>query len=126
MSVHNAPPASHGASAHDGPAERAYRRAWWSLALYPVSFVAAFVVGEGLYSMLTHDQGEPAVWQVLVAGLPAVLVFVIPGVLAAIHGRTAMRLGRSDAKVPAIIGAVLAIAFVGQNLLSFVAFVLFG
>jgi hypothetical protein len=29
-------------------ADLAYRRAWWSLALYPLTFVAAFVVGEAL------------------------------------------------------------------------------
>jgi hypothetical protein len=127
MSIQNAaPPGPQGTSNHRRPADTAYRRAWWSLALYPVTFVAAFVIGEGLYSALTHDQGDAAIWQVLVAGTPALLVFVIPGVLAAIQGRKAMRLGRRDGQVPAIVGAVVAILFVGQNLLSFAALLLFG
>ena len=127
MSVHDtAPQGSQGASKRAASADRAYRRAWWSLVLYPVSFAAAFAIGEGLYSALTNDQGDAAVWQVLVAGTPALLVLVIPGVLAAIQGRRAMELGRSDGKLPALIGAVIAILFVAPNILSFAAFLLFG
>ncbi len=127
MSVqNNAPPGSRSPSNPAGPGDRAYRRAWWSLALYPVSLVAAFVIGEGLHTALTDGQGDAATWQILLAGTPALLVFVIPGLLAVIQGRKAMRLGRSDAKVPAIVGAVIAIVFVGQNILSFLAILLFG
>jgi hypothetical protein len=115
-----------GTSVHRRPADRAYRRAWWSLALYPLSFAAAFAIGEGLYSALTNDQGDAAVWQVIVAGTPALIVFVIPGLLAVVEGRKAIRLGRADGKVPMLVGAVIAIAFVGQNLLSYVAGLVFG
>lgn len=114
-----------GASAHRAPADLAYRRAWWSLALYPVTFVAAFLVGGGLLSALTSDRGDPAVWQVLVAATPALLVFVIPGILAVVEGRKAIRLGRRDGRVPGIVGAVIAIAFVGQNIVSYVLVLLF-
>ena len=109
-----------------GRADIAYRRAWWSLALYPVALVAAFVIGEGLITLLTDDVGDPAFWQVLVAGIPALIVFAIPGILAVIEGRKAMRLGRTDGKAPAIVGAVIAIAFVGQNILSYVIGLIFG
>lgn len=102
------------------PADTAYRRAWWSLALYPIAFVAAFVIGEGLLSVLTDDAADAAVWQVLVAASPALLVFLVPGILAVVHGRTAVRLGRTDGKVPAIVGAVIGLGFVGMNLLSYV------
>jgi hypothetical protein len=108
------------------PADRAYRRAWWSLALYPVSFVAAFVIGEGLLSALTNGQDDPAVWQVLVAATPALLVFVVPGVLAVSEGRRATRTGRHGGDVPAIIGATVALAFVAQNLVSYLAGLLLG
>jgi hypothetical protein len=114
-----------GSSAHRGPADIAYRRAWWTLALYPFAFVAAFVIGEGLLSLLT-DAGDPAFWEVLVAGIPALIVFVIPGILAVILGRKAMRLGRTEGKVPAMVGAVIAIGFVGQNILSYLVGLLFG
>lgn len=116
-----------GSSLHRGPADVAYRRAWWSLALYPVAFVAAFVIGEGLISLLTNDHaGDPAFWQVLVAGTPALLVFVIPGVLAVTQGRRAMRLGRRDGSAPAIVGATIGIGFVGLNVLSYVVGLVFG
>lgn len=107
-------------------ADRAYRRAWWSLALYPVSFVLAFVTGEGLLSAVADDVENPALWEVLVAGPPALLLFVVPGVLAVWQGRKAVRLGREDGKVPAIVGAVIGIGFVGLNLVSGLAMLLFG
>lgn len=109
-----------------GPADIAYRRAWWSLALYPVALVAAFAIGEGLITLLTDDVGDPTFWQVLVAGIPALIVFVGPGILAVTQGRKAMRLGRADGKAPAIVGALIAIAFVGQNILSYVIGLIFG
>lgn len=116
-----------GSSLHRGPADVAYRRAWWSLALYPFAFVAAFVIGEGLISLLTNDHAEDAAfWQVLVAATPALLVFVIPGVLAVTQGRRAMRLGRTDGSAPAIVGATIGIGFVGLNLLSYVVGLVFG
>lgn len=104
---------------HPAAADRAYRRAWWSLALYPVTFVGAFVVGEGLASMLTAQGEDPTFWQVVVAATPALLVFVVPGVLSVVEGRRAMRLGRPDGKLPALIGAVIGLGFIGLNLASY-------
>ncbi|GCD88230.1 hypothetical protein [Nocardioides sp. LS1] len=69
---------------------------------------------------------DPALWQVLVAGVPALVVFAVPGVLAVTQGRRAMRLGRPDGRVPAVIGAVIALSFIGVNLLSYVATVVLG
>ncbi|KQX65699.1 hypothetical protein [Angustibacter sp. Root456] len=107
-------------------ADRAYRRAWWSLALYPVSFVAAFVIGEGLASVLGGDSGSLVWWEALLAAAPAILVFVLPGVLAVHFGRRAVRLGRADGRTPAIIGAVIGLGFVALNLASGVLMLLFG
>lgn len=109
---------SGGAPVHSDAANRAYRRAWWSLALYPVSFVAAFVIGEGLYAVFARDQGSAAWWEILLAAVPAILVFVIPGILAWTMGRRAVRLGRSDGNGPAAVGAAIAVGFVALNLLS--------
>lgn len=100
-------------------ADRAYRRAWWSLALFPVTFVLAFVIGEGLFSMLADGESDPAVWKVLLSGLPAVAVLVLPGVLAVHQGRQARRLGRRDGLVPAMVGGGLALGVVGLNVVSY-------
>jgi hypothetical protein len=100
-------------------ATRAYRGAWWCLALYPVSFVAAFVLGEGLLSAVADDTDEAAFWQLLLAGTPALVVFVLPGLLSVGLGRRAMRLGRGDGRVPAIVGATIGLAFVGLNVASY-------
>ena len=119
-----APTGWHGAQGD--PADGAYRRAWWSVALYPVSFVVAFLTGEGILSTLTKDIGDPAFWQVLVAGIPALIVFVIPGILAIRQGRKAMRLGRQGGKIPALVGAAIAAGFIGINAASYLVGVLIG
>jgi len=100
----------------------AYRRAWLSLLLYPVTFVAAFVVGEGLlylYGYPAHDDGLPPWWAVLGAALPAVLVFAVPAALAWLF---AARAGHEDvhrARLPAYVASALAVAFVLQNLAAY-------
>lgn len=109
--------------ARPADADRAYRRAWWALALYPVSFVAAFVVGEGIISILTGESdgtGDPAFGQVVLAALPALTIFLVPGLLAMVAGRRARRLGRDDGWVPALVGATIGLGFVGLNVASYV------
>jgi hypothetical protein len=91
-----------------------------------VTFVAAFVIGEGILAMLTDDASDAAVWEVLVAATPALLVFVIPGVLAVTQGRAAMRLGRRDGWVPAVVGAAIGIGFVGLNVVSYLVGLVIG
>jgi len=95
------------------------------LLLYPFTFAAAFAIGEGMVTLLTGSEvgdpalGDPALWQILASATPALLVFVIPGVLAVAYGRKAMRLGRRAGRVPAIVGAVIGIGFVGTNVLAY-------
>jgi hypothetical protein len=108
-----------GAAVDSEAADTAYRRAWWSLALYPVSFGAAFGIGEGIITALTNDTVAAEFWQMLVAVIPALLVFAIPGILSVLQGRKAMRLGRKDGRVPAIIGAGIAVGFVMLNVASY-------
>lgn len=91
----------------------------WSLALYPVSFGAAFAVGEGILTAVTGDTSTAGFWQVLLAGIPALFVFAIPGILSVSQGRKAMRLGRKDGRVPAMIGAGIAIGFIVLNVSSY-------
>ncbi len=106
------------------PADAAYRRAWWSLALYPITFVAAFVVGEGLFSWLDNGDDNPF-WVPLVSATPAVLIFIVPGALSVLQGRKAMRLGRGGGKTPAIIGAAIGAGFVLLNLMSYLTMTVF-
>lgn len=123
----DAPETIHGAGALSGPphdarhpADVAYRRAFLSLLLFPVSFAAAFLVGEGLFSLLAADPDDPALWSVLVAGVPAIAVFAIPAGFAWALGQRARRLGRPDGRTPALVGIVIVAAFVGTNLFNFV------
>jgi hypothetical protein len=97
------------------------RRSWISLALFPLAFVAAFVVGEGLASLLGYPVGEPPDapwWVVVVAGLPALAIFSLPALLALHFGRRALRQGDQRARAPMTIGVVVAVMFVGVNLVS--------
>ncbi len=111
-------------------AERAaYRRAWLSLLLYPLAFVAAFVVGEGLVTLYGYDADgadSAPLWVVLAAGVPALLVFCVP---AAVAWRYAVRAGHEDVhrlRLPAYLATALAAAFVLANLASYVLGLLFG
>ena len=90
------------------------------------SFVAAFVIGEGLISVIAEDVDEPAPGEILLAATPALVVFVLPGLLALWFGLRAVRLGRNDGKAPAALGAVVGLGFVGLNLASYVLGLLLG
>ncbi len=102
--------------------ERDARRAWLSLLLYPLSFAAAFLVGGGLASLMGYPSGDaasPPWFVVLLAGVPALIVFAVPGLLSLKFGRRAARAGAESAMVPAVIGILVALAFVALNLLAF-------
>jgi uncharacterized membrane protein len=108
-----------GSSKH---ADHDLRTAWVAVALLPVALVLAMVVGEGLISALGYQSGgeEPVpVGPALLAGVPALLILIAPGVAAVHYGRRAYRAGRRDANVPAWIGGVAAVVMVAQNFLAF-------
>lgn len=97
-------------------------RSWWSLALIPVAFVAAFVVGEGLLALYGYEaHGEPAPpgWAIAGAALPALAVFAVPMVLALRFGRRALLAGDEGAKLPMAIGVAVTTVFVLQNTLAY-------
>jgi len=108
------------------PGDAAMRRAWWSLALFPISFVAAFVIGEGLFAWLDDGVGDAPIWVIIVSAVPALVAFALPGLLTHRLGRRAERLGRSDGMKPAILAAGVIAAFVGINLVSGIVTVIFG
>jgi uncharacterized membrane protein len=103
-------------------ADRDQRKAWVAVASLPVALVLAMFVGEGLIGALGYQSGgdEPVpVGPALLAGIPALLILIAPGVAAVHYGHRAYRAGRKDAKVPAWIGGVAAVVVVAQNLLAF-------
>ena len=78
-----------------------------AVASLPVAMVLAMVVGEGLISALGYQSGaeQPVpLGPALLAGVPALLILITPGVAAVYYGCRASRAGRSEAKVPAWIG----------------------
>src|SRR6476661_176152 len=84
-------------------------RAWIAVASIPVAFVVAFAVGEGLYALLGYkpeDATEP-LWVMLVAAVPAIVLFLVPCVAAVWYGNRARAQGRHAALLPMVIGAVL-------------------
>ncbi len=107
-------------------AARDVRRAWWSLAGYVPALMLAFYVGEAIYAALVDDGAEPAVWQVLLAAVPAWALFALPGVAAYHFGRQAVRSGRDDGRAPMVLGAGVALGFVGINVVSYLVQVAFG
>ncbi|QSZ55092.1 hypothetical protein AYX19_20325 [Paenarthrobacter ureafaciens] len=84
-----------------------------------MTFAAAFVIGEGIFTALANDAVATELQQRLAAVIPALLVFSIPGILSVIQGRKAVRLGRKEGSVPAMIGAGIAVGFVLLNVAAY-------
>jgi len=98
-------------------------RAWIAVATIPVAFIVAFAVGEGLYALLGYkpeDATEPF-WVALVAGVPAIVLFLVPCVAAVRYGNRARVEGHRAAVVPLVIGAVLGLWMVVINAVSWFA-----
>ena len=94
------------------------RRAWWSLVLFLPSFVAAFVVGEGLASAFGYPAGAEGVpaWVALTAGSSACVVFAAPVLVVWAFARRAH--GVAGSRTPVIVAGGVAGIFLAQNLLS--------
>ncbi|MEV6895404.1 hypothetical protein [Kribbella sp. NPDC051137] len=89
-----------------------------ALAFYPLSFVAAFVVGEGLLSWYGYsDQGAP-LWATVAAAGPALLIFVIPGIFAVAYGLQAVRQGNREGQTPALVGVAVGAGMIGMNVVA--------
>jgi hypothetical protein len=94
------------------------RGAWIAVAMLPVGFVLAMVVGEGLFAMLGYDSGDedaPA-GAVALAGGTGILVFLVPCVAAWVLGRRAVADGDPQGRAPALVGAVVGLVFLLLNL----------
>lgn len=100
------------------------RRAWWSLLGFVPALGLAFAVGEGLAAALGHPSGgadEAPWWVMVVAGVPALVVFALPAVAAVHFARRADRLGDQRGRLPAAVAVAVGAAFVLLNLVSGVA-----
>jgi hypothetical protein len=98
------------------------RSAWVAVAFIPVAFVVAVVTGEGLLALQGHESADediPAV-VALLSGVPAMLVFAVPCVVAWVLGRRAVAAGEARGSTPALIGAVAGVAFIGLNLVGLI------
>jgi hypothetical protein len=116
----NAPPV---AAERDRAESAPLRRAWFAVLLIPVAFVLAFAVGEGIYAWL-GDQPEAAtepLWVVLVAGVPAIVLFLLPCAAASWYGNRARQEGHRVGWVPLVIGAVLGVWMMILNVVSLMA-----
>jgi hypothetical protein len=94
------------------------RRAWWSLALFPVSFVAASLLGGILLAAMGHDpdsETTPPWGPTLAAGVPAMMVMILPALAAAWFGRRAQELGQPNGRAATVTGLALAGALVMLN-----------
>ena len=96
---------------------------WIALASIPVAFVLAFAVGEGLYALLGHqpeDATEP-LWVALAAGVPAVVLFLVPCAAAVWFGTKARAEGHRAALLPVATGAVLGLWMLVINIVALFA-----
>ncbi|MCE1174987.1 MAG: hypothetical protein LWW77_10325 [Propionibacteriales bacterium] len=93
--------------------------AWLSsLGLIP-AFFAAFLVGEGLISLLGYEVGgsvRPPLPAALLATVPALLVFALPLWPVVHFARRALAGGARSVLIPVILTAVAVLAFTLMNL----------
>ena len=97
--------------------------AWLSLLLYPLTFGAAFLVGEGVATWLFNwpSTVPPAPWKILAAAVPAVVVFAPPALPAWHFGMRGHHNGSASGRVAAWLALSIAAAFAAANVLSFIA-----
>jgi len=105
--------------AASGPAHPALHRAWWSLLLFPVSFVLAFVVGEGIPSLFGYS--DPSFdstpwWVITLAFATALVVFAAPFLVTVHFSNKAVAEGDQGGRLPLVVAGVLVGGFVLQNL----------
>jgi hypothetical protein len=97
-------------------------RAWLSLLLYPFSFAAAFVVGEGLADLFGYPAGgneTPPVPVLLAASVPALVVFALPAAVATYFSRRAARNGEPAAWWPAFLAIAIAVNVVVVTVVAY-------
>jgi len=90
-------------------------RAWISIFLVPVFFIAAFVASQGIYALTGYDPSAgttPPLWADLAAGLPGLAILLVPCIAGVVYGRRSVRAGVRAGLVPGTIAALLGIGAV--------------
>lgn len=102
------------------PGSSDVRSAWLSVLLLPVAVVLSFLVGEGLIDALGYPVGgeEPPLWAVLVATVPALAMMWVPAAVSGWFATRAARAGDRRGWVPAIGLALVALFFLGLNVVA--------
>ena len=114
MSVSHAPGRESDASLPTS-AGRDLRRAWGAVALVPVGFAAAMILGEWVIGLLGYPSGGNRVAPLGTAalvGVPATLIGILPGAAAAVYGIRARRTGLPGGLLPVLIGALVVLYLV--------------
>jgi hypothetical protein len=105
----------------EAPAGRYVRRAWWSLLLFPVSFAAAMLVGEGATAALGYSEpsldSTPA-WVIASAVGAAFVAFAAPLLVTARLSSKVAAAGEPGGRTPTLVAAMVVGAFVLANLAS--------
>jgi MFS family permease len=107
----------------DRRGRRSLRAAWWSFGLLPISFLGATVLGGVILAAIGHDpdsETDPSLWQMAVAGIPSVVVMILPCVLVVWFGRRALAAGLEGGREATKAGFVVGAALVAMNLISVV------
>ncbi len=104
------------------------RHAWWSLLLFPLSFALAMLVGEGIAAAFGHptpSMDTTPWWVISAAFLGAAAVFAAPLLVVAQLCRRAAAFDPTRAKVPLWTAVAVVVCFVGLNLASGIAQLVF-
>jgi uncharacterized membrane protein YjgN (DUF898 family) len=93
--------------------------AWIALAWLPVSLVLGFAAGEAMLSALGYSSGGSApAWASAVSDVTALLVCVIPCIVAVVVAWRARRADQPKAIRPLLVGVVLGTALVVITVVS--------
>ncbi|TQK18783.1 hypothetical protein FBY40_1272 [Microbacterium sp. SLBN-154] len=105
------------------------RAGWWSLLLLVPSFALAFIVGEGLASVLAGGDASSATppwWAMAIVLVAAGAVFAAPLGLTAFVAARETRAGIEGAWLPFIIGAAAVGGFLAINIVSGILMLVLG
>lgn len=99
---------------------REVRRAWCSLALVPIAFVAAFVVGEGIPAWLGHDAAiaRPPFGVIALAFFAALAVLALPLLVTGLFSRRAAAANSPGSWMPLVVSASIVGGFALINMVS--------
>ncbi|MGN6129077.1 MAG: hypothetical protein ACTHOK_01915 [Nocardioidaceae bacterium] len=84
------------------------RNAWIALALFPVAYLVAALVGGAILAGLGYAEQEPVpLGTALAVGLPLVVLLALPAAIGCWLGLRARRAGDDRGNAPAVLGGAL-------------------